>query len=212
MFYSIFKFLENLNHEQKIFYFAIFSFFILLCSLYFGISSLVFFHSIASSFTSFGTFLFGFDPTYSITFTTVYMLIHTPLIPWEPDKKLTKLTTFLHHAMVLIFGITELVIRKNEMTYILIQTNEISNIFLTWYHWTKSILSGVCFAIVFFLSRVVWDTFYVFPNYILKVSLYLKFLAVPFYLVQYLWLYEIIKKFYYIVIKKSKSKKKEKED
>ncbi|KAJ5066197.1 hypothetical protein M0811_03530 [Anaeramoeba ignava] len=174
-----------------------------------SVQLLVFAHSILSSFSSIISLIFGFDPSYSISFTSVYFIFHTFYIHQEPCKLTEKITTYFHHLLGLGFGFPELILQKNGYVCLCFQANEVSNIFLSWYRWKKTNISGIFFAIAFFSTRVLWDTFYILPFLLPTASLYLKVLSVPLFTIQYIWLYKIIRKFTNFILKQ-KSKKEEK--
>ncbi|KAJ5066198.1 hypothetical protein M0811_03531 [Anaeramoeba ignava] len=200
----------DLNKTIGVITISIISGFIYYLAKQVSIKLLVFTHSVFSTISSIVTMIFQFDPAYSIMITSVYLPYHTYYLRDEPYGTRDKWSTYIHHFLGFAFGVTELFLRKNEMAYLCIQANEASNIFLQWYRWKKTNISGLCFAIAFFITRVPWDTFYVIPFYLPYTSLYIKIFFVPFYTIQYIWLYKTFKKVHQLFFKKKETNEKEK--
>ncbi|KAJ5067983.1 hypothetical protein M0811_12683 [Anaeramoeba ignava] len=171
-----------------------------------NIKLLVFVHSILSSISAVSVYFFNLKPHISMMITIVYLPYHTYFIKEETYSSHENWTTVAHHAFGFFFGATELVIKKNEMTYVAMQINEFSTIFLTIYRWKTNTITGLIFALSFFWTRLYWDTIYVLSHYYLQSSLYIQIICIPFYAIQYYWVWTVIKNII-DAVKKPKAKK-----
>ncbi|DAZ97028.1 TPA: LOW QUALITY PROTEIN: hypothetical protein N0F65_012897 [Lagenidium giganteum] len=79
--------------------------------------------------------------------------------------------------------------------YVWIQTNEVSTAFYNWFRMTNNTIAGALFVVTFFLSRIVFNTFYLIPRLINECQTF-PYLwgCMPFFALQYLWFSMIINK------------------
>ena len=107
---------------------------------------------------------------------------------------------YLHHVLGVTFGLVEHYY-ENDLcpahvgcAFIYVQWNEVSTPFYNLFRLTGSQVWGACFALSFFLARVVANTVIIIPLLYGNCSSLLGVFCVPYFLLQYLWFYMIVLK------------------
>ena len=107
---------------------------------------------------------------------------------------------YVHHVLGVTFGLVEhyyendLCPAQVGCAFIYVQWNEVSTPFYNLFRLTGSQVWGACFALSFFLARVVANTFIIIPLLYGNCSSLLGVFCVPYFLLQYLWFYMIVLK------------------
>lgn len=107
---------------------------------------------------------------------------------------------YVHHVLGLVWGFVFFVQEASVCDasfgnpYVWIQTNEVSTPFYNWFRLTDNKLAGALFALSFFGSRIVFNTVYVIPKTMQHCDLRYLYACVPFFALQYIWFYMIVKK------------------
>lgn len=145
----------------------------------------------------------------------IYMLIKDGLLPGTKNDKgkggafgklrQARKMDYVHHVLGITFGTLQHYYERDLCpphvgnAFVWVQWNEISTPFYNLFRITNSPILGALFALTFFLSRVVANTVVVIPllygncseGMIGKVH---GLLTAPYFLLQYVWFYMIVKK------------------
>lgn len=170
----------------------------------------------------------AFSCAASVSFFAVdagYMLIKDGLLPGTTNDKgergrfgklrQARKMDYVHHVLGVTFGTLQHYFERDLCpphvgnAFVWVQWNKISTPFYNLYRITKSPVLGGLFALTFFLSRVVGNTVVVIPllygqcgaGVVGKIH---GLLTAPYFLLQYIWFYMIVKK----MLKTSKKEKK----
>jgi len=107
---------------------------------------------------------------------------------------------YVHHVLGVTFGLVEHYY-ENDLcpahvgcAFIYVQWHEISTPFYNMFRLTGQQVWGGLFALTFFLARVAGSTFVVIPLLYGNCSSLLGVFCIPYFLLQYLWFYMIVKK------------------
>ena len=177
-------------------------------------------HSVIVTYTSLACIFRGDDTAFSCAASVSFFVVDAIDMYFKDLAKakeegralLTAVPTsrkmdYLHHVLGVTFGLVEHYYEKDLCpahvwcAFIYVQWNEVSTPFYNLFRLTGSQVWGACFALSFFLARVVANTFIIIPLLYGNCSSLLGVFCVPYFLLQYLWFYMIVLK-----IKRSLSK------
>ena len=163
-------------------------------------------HGVVSTTSSSITLYYGLDTTTSVAVSLSFFLIDLVAMIYADgltnllSLRLARLMDYAHHAFGLYWGVKLFV---NEATvcdasfgnaYVWMQTNELSTGFYNWFRLTDSPVAGILFVTSFFLFRVMFNTVYILPRVARNCQMLYVFGCSPFFVLQYIWFYMIVRK------------------
>ncbi|CAI5728902.1 unnamed protein product [Hyaloperonospora brassicae] len=163
-------------------------------------------HGVVSTISSTITLYYGLDTTTSVAVSLSFFLVDLAAMLRADGPtnllslRLARLMDYAHHAFGLYWGLKLFV---NEATicdasfgnaYVWIQTNEVSTGFYNWFRLTDSPMAGILFVTSFFLFRVVFNTVYIVPRVTRHCQVLYVLGCSPFFVLQYVWFYMIVRK------------------
>lgn len=164
-------------------------------------------HGLVCTIVAFATIYYKWDTSHSTAISLAYFLVDLAAMIKSDElyKKIPVLTgarkmDYVHHVIGLFWGLIfyahENVVCTPEVgnPYILVQTNEISTPFYNWLRWTNNPIAGILFALVFFSSRVVYNTYYLIPALLSHCKISYLIGCIPYFALQYVWFAMIVKK------------------
>jgi hypothetical protein len=163
-------------------------------------------HGVVCTVAAAVTVLYSLDTTNSVAVSLSYFLVDfVAMVNSDGLQNLPKLNRsrqmdYAHHVLGLVWGFVFFVLEAHVCDasmgnpYVWIQTNEVSTPFYNWFRLTDNKLAGALFALSFFGSRIVFNTVYVIPKTMQHCDLRYLYACVPFFALQYIWFYMIVKK------------------
>lgn len=163
-------------------------------------------HGVVCTLTAVATLVFSLDTANSVAVSLAFFLVDlAAMLHADGLQKLhsmhrSRVMDYAHHFIGLFWGT---IFYTHEATvcgpalgnpYVWIQTNEVSTGFYNWYRLTNNRVAGVLFAASFFLSRIVFNTFYFIPRLMRECDQRYLVGCVPFFALQYVWFAMIVRK------------------
>ncbi|KAJ0397648.1 hypothetical protein P43SY_000172 [Pythium insidiosum] len=163
-------------------------------------------HGVVCTLVAAATIVFGWDTANSVAISLGYFLVDlVAMVKSDGIRRLvslnrSRLMDYVHHFLGIFWGT---IFYAHEATvcepalgnpYVWIQTNEVSTPFYNWFRLTNSAIAGALFISLFFLSRIVFNTFYVIPRLLNECDTRYLWGCLPFFALQYVWFVMIVKK------------------
>lgn len=163
-------------------------------------------HGIVSTVTSCLTIYYDLQTTNSVAISVSYFLVDlTAMVRFDGVSNLhrlnqSRLMDYMHHVFGIGWGLVfyqrEAIVCDARVgnPYVWIQTNEVSTGFYNWFRFTGNVFAGVLFALTFFLSRIVFNTFVMIPMLLESCNRWYLVGTAPFFILQYIWFVMIMRK------------------
>lgn len=174
-------------------------------------------HGVVCTVAAAVTAYLGLDTTTSVAVSLSYFLVDLVAMVnadklWQwPTLHRSRQMDYGHHVLGLVWGFVFFVQEASVCDaatgnpYVWIQTNEVSTPFYNWFRLTDNKVAGALFALSFFASRIVFNTFVLIPKFAAACDVRYLLATAPFFLMQYVWFAMIVNKMHRALSAKPKT-------